>query len=96
MATSNERMIHHKVGLHARPAEMFVKTAAGFSARITIENLTSATQSVNAKSILGLLSAGAKMSDRIRITAEGADEAAAVSARSELAASNFGEIACVA
>jgi phosphocarrier protein HPr len=91
MATSNEVVIHHKVGLHARPAAMFVKAAAGFSARITLENLSRGTQPVNAKSILNVLSAGVKMDDRIRISAEGADEAAAVSALSELIASNFGE-----
>jgi phosphocarrier protein HPr len=92
MATSKEVMILHKVGLHARPAAMFVKTAAGFSARITLENLTRGTQPVNAKSILSLLSAGVKMDDHIRITAEGADEVAAVVALSDLVNSNFGEI----
>ena len=91
MAASNDVVIHHKVGLHARPAAMFVKTAAGFSARITLENLTRGTQPMNAKSILSLLSAGVKMDDRIRITAEGSDEAAAVAALSELINSNFGE-----
>jgi phosphocarrier protein HPr len=91
MATSNEVVIHHKLGLHARPAAMFVKAAAGFSARITLENLSRGTQPVNAKSILNVLSAGVKLDDRIRISAEGSDEAAAVSTLSELIASNFGE-----
>lgn len=93
MATSNDVVIHHKVGLHARPAAMFVKTAAGFSARITLENITRGTQPVNAKSILNLLAAGVKMDDHIRITAEGADEAAAVATLSALVNSNFGETA---
>jgi phosphocarrier protein HPr len=91
MATSNDVVIHHKVGLHARPAALFVKTAAGFSSRITLENLTRGTQPVNAKSILSVLSAGVKMDDQIRIAAEGADEAAAVTALSDLVNSNFGE-----
>lgn len=91
MATSNDVVIHHKVGLHARPAAVFVKTAAAFSARITLENLTGGKQPVNAKSILSVLSAGVKMDDHIRIMAEGADEAAAVAALSDLVNSNFGE-----
>ena len=91
MATSNDVVIRHKLGLHARPAATFVKTAATFSARITLENLSRGTQPVNAKSILSVLSAGVKKAEQIRITAEGADEAAAVTALSELVASNFGE-----
>lgn len=93
MATSNELVVAHQIGLHARPAAMFVKKAGSFSARITVENLSSGSQPVNAKSILGLLSVGVKMNDRIRITAEGIDEAEAVAALSELVASNFGETA---
>jgi phosphotransferase system HPr (HPr) family protein len=91
MATSNDAVIHHKLGLHARPAAMFVKTAAQFSSRITLENLSRGTQPVNAKSILSVLSAGVKKDEQIRITAEGTDEAAAVNALTELIASNFGE-----
>jgi phosphocarrier protein HPr len=91
MATSNDVVIHHKLGLHARPAAMFVKTAAKFSSRITLENLSRGTQPVNAKSILGVLSAGVKRDEQIRITAEGTDEVAAVNALTELVSSNFGE-----
>ncbi len=91
MATSNDIVIHHRVGLHARPAAMFVKMAVGFSSRITLENLTKATQPINAKSILSVLSAGVKLDDQIRITAAGADEIEAVAALSDLVNSNFGE-----
>lgn len=91
MATSNELVVSHRIGLHARPAALFVKKAGSFSAHVTVENLSSGSQTVNAKSILGLLSAGVKMNDRIRITAEGIDEAEAVAALSELVNSNFGE-----
>lgn len=93
MPTSKDIIIHHKLGLHARPAASFVKTAASFSSRITLENLSRSTQPVNAKSILSVLTAGVKMDDQLRITAEGSDEAAAVSALCELVTSNFGESA---
>lgn len=83
--------MHHKVGLHARPAALFVKAANGFAARIILENLTKGTSEKNAKSILSVLSAGVAMNDRIRIAADGDDAEAAVIALSDLIASNFGE-----
>lgn len=91
MATSNEVVIQNKVGLHARPAAMFVKTAASFTAKVTLENLTRGTKPVNAKSIISVLTAAAKLDDRIRITADGNDEEAAVTALSELVNTRFGE-----
>ena len=83
--------MHHKVGLHARPAALFVKAANGFAARIILENLTKGTSEKNAKSNLSVLSAGVAMNDRIRIAADGDDAEAAVIALSDLIASNFGE-----
>jgi phosphotransferase system HPr (HPr) family protein len=91
MAISNEVVIRHKTGLHARPAALFVKTAAGFSSQITLENLTKQKVPVNAKSIMSLLTASVQTNDRVRITANGADEDAAVAALSDLVNSNFGE-----
>ena len=91
MTTSREIVIHNKIGLHARPAATFAKTAAQFSSRITLENLSRGARQVNAKSILSVLTAVVKQGDQIRITAEGTDEVAAVNALSELIASNFGE-----
>ena len=91
MATTNEVTIHNKLGLHARPAALFVKTAASFSASITVENLTKKTKPVNAKSIIGLLTGAVQQNDHIRISAEGTDEEEAVARLSALIASNFGE-----
>ena len=91
MAVSNEVVIRHKTGLHARPAAMFVKMAASFSSQITLQNLTKQKKPVNAKSIMSLLTASVQTNDRIRITAEGADEEAAVASLSEMVNNNFGE-----
>jgi len=92
MATSCDVVVQSKVGLHARPAALLVKTAGGFSSRITVENLTRGTKPVNAKSILSVLSTGVRMHDQIRITADGADEEAAITALADLVKSNFGEM----
>lgn len=83
--------IDHEVGLHARPAALFVETAAGFVSTITIENLTTGSRPVNAKSILSLLTSGVEHGHEIRIAAEGIDAEAALSALTELVESNFGE-----
>ncbi len=47
---------------------------------------------MNAKSPLHILSAGIQGQDRLRITADGTDEQAAVEALSHLINTNFGEI----
>ncbi len=91
MAVSRDVIVRNKVGLHARPAALFIKTAGGFSARVTIENVTRGTKPVNAKSILSVLSTGVRMDDHIRITADGTDEEAAVAALADLVNNNFGE-----
>ncbi len=91
MTVSDEMVVRNKVGLHARPAAQFVKTAARFKCSITVENLNKGTAPVNAKSILSVLSVAVQMNDRIRLTADGADEADALTALHGLIDSNFGE-----
>ena len=91
LATSREIVVRHKVGLHARPAAQFVKTAALFKSSVTVSNLSKGMPPANAKSILSVLSAAVQMSDRIRLMAEGADEENAIAALCELIDGNFGE-----
>jgi phosphocarrier protein HPr len=91
MAVLQEVVIRHKTGLHARPAALFVKAAIRFSSQIKVENLTKQKGPVNAKSIMSLLTVGVQANDRIRITANGADEEEAVATLYELVSSNFGE-----
>ena len=78
-------------GLHARPAALFVKTAAGFRSRITVQNVTRSTAPGDAKSILTVLAAGVAKGHFIRLWIEGEDEEAAAQALSELVVSGFGE-----
>jgi phosphocarrier protein HPr len=91
MAVSKELTVLNKVGLHARPAAMFVKKAAPFKSKISIANLSKETQPVNAKSLLSVLSIGVQKDDRVLVTCEGEDEAQALDALAELVATNFGE-----
>ncbi|MGV7975877.1 MAG: HPr family phosphocarrier protein [Anaerolineaceae bacterium] len=68
----------NEVGLHARPAALFVAKAASFKSDIRIHNATKDGKWVSAKSILGVLTLGVEKDHEIEITAEGADEAEAV------------------
>ena len=89
MPISEEIVVQHKEGLHARPAAQFVKLAASFGANIQVENLTKGSQPVNAKSIISVLSVNVVQDDKIRITAEGDQEQEAVTAMVDLIACNF-------
>ena len=80
--------ITHEVGLHARPAALFVQTAAQFSSDIEV---THGETTVNAKSILGILTLGAHKDAEISIKAEGEDAEKALEALTQLVLENFGE-----
>ncbi len=86
-----ELEVRNPSGLHARPAALFVKTAAGFRSRITIENLSRAGASGDAKSLLTMLGAGVSRGHTIRISAEGEDESQALETLRDLVASGIGE-----
>jgi phosphotransferase system HPr (HPr) family protein len=80
--------VNHEVGLHARPASMFVQTAAKFTSDIEV---THGETTVNAKSILAVLTLGAHQGAEIVIKAEGTDADDALAALEELVLNNFGE-----
>ncbi len=77
--------VHNKVGLHARPAAQFVRTAKQFNCDIKV------TREANAKSILKLLTLGVNQGAVITIRAEGDDAEQALAALEALVESNFGE-----
>jgi phosphotransferase system HPr (HPr) family protein len=86
-----DQTIRNPSGLHARPAAMFVRTAAGFASRITLENLDRGTAPVDAKSIIAVMSSGVATGHRVRVAAEGADEDTAIEALDAFIASGLGE-----
>lgn len=72
-----EHRITDEVGLHARPAAEFVRTAAGFAADIRI---TCEDREADAKSLLEVLQLQAGNGATIVISAEGDDADAAIAA----------------
>ncbi len=81
-------VIENKTGIHARPASLFVQTAAGYKSKIQLE---AKGKTVDAKSILMLMSLGLVQGTEVKIIADGEDEADAVKALKELIESKFGE-----
>jgi phosphocarrier protein HPr len=63
------------VDLHARPAAQFVRAAMGFRARVAI---AAGEREADAKSLLSVLSLGARRGTVLRLRAEGDDAALAV------------------
>ncbi len=73
-------------GLHTRPSTELVKCASKFKAQI---NLVYRQQTVNAKSLLGILTLAATRGSRIQIEANGEDAAQAVETLLDLAQNKF-------
>jgi phosphocarrier protein len=64
-----------KSGLHARPAAVFVQKAKEFQSQVTVAKNDKA---VNGKSILSILTLGAKQGDQVVLKVNGDDAQAAV------------------
>lgn len=77
MTDTKERIVTvaSKSGLHARPASLFVQQAKAFQSQITISKKE---KTVNAKSILSVLSLGAEQGDEVILKANGDDATTAL------------------
>ena len=83
--------VKNAVGLHARPAALFVKTAKEFPCTITMRNLTSGKPAANAKSPLAVLTQAVQQNHEILIEANGDKSAEALEALKQLIENDFGE-----
>jgi len=85
---SEQITIINRLGLHARAAACFVKLAASFDSDIF---LVYGEQSVNGKSIMGILMLAASQGTDLLIEVTGTDEQKATEALVNLINSRFGE-----
>ncbi len=85
---TREFTITNKLGLHARPAAMFVKMSSAHQCEIWVEK---DDEQVNGKSIMGLMMLAAGFGSKLTITADGEDETAAMTAIEALINSGFSE-----
>jgi len=88
MSLSRTVEIINERGLHARASAKFVKVASGFDAEVTVSR---DGQTVDARSIMGLMMLAAGIGSTIDIAAEGPDAEAALDALDALIANRFDE-----
>ena len=81
-------VIKNKLGLHARPAALFVKAAAKYKSDVYVGR---DDHEVNGKSIMGVMMLAAEMGSQITITVSGDDEEAAMSELVQLVEDKFNE-----
>lgn len=85
---TRELTVTNKLGIHARPAAQFVKTASTFTCDIQVEK---DDEQADGKSIMGLMMLAAGHGSVLIVTAEGDDADAALDALEELCKRNFEE-----
>lgn len=80
--------VRNRAGIHARPAALIAQTANKFSSEILIEKDDT---TVNAKSIMGVITMAAGYNTTLTLKADGSDEDAAIQAISDLFENKFEE-----
>ena len=82
-------LVGNKLGIHARPAALFVKTANRFTCDIFVEK---DGEKVNGKSIMGLMMLAAGPGSKLTISAEGQDASQALAEIETLFKQKFDEV----
>src|ERR1041384_8655590 len=85
---TREMTIVNKLGIHARPAAMFVKTANRFTCDIFVEK---DGEKVNGKSIMGLMMLAAGPGSTLTVHAQGHDASQALAELESLFKAKFEE-----
>jgi len=80
--------IVNKLGLHARAAVLLVQSASRFDAEVTVSK---DGQSVNGRSIMGIMMLAAEQGSRIDVETRGPQAREALAAITELVANKFNE-----
>jgi phosphocarrier protein HPr len=88
LTMSRDFMVHNKLGIHARPAAMFVKTANRFHCEIFVEK---DGEKVNGKSIMGLMMLAAGPGSKLTVSAHGHDASQALAELEMLIERKFDE-----
>jgi len=70
LMVTKELVVINKLGIHARPAAMFVRTANKYESTVFVEK---DGETVNGKSIMGLMMLAAGPGSKINIKADGKD-----------------------
>jgi phosphocarrier protein len=85
---TKDLVVTNKLGVHARPAAMFVKVANRFESEIFVEK---DGETVNGKSIMGLMMLAAGPGSKLHVRASGPDASQAVNELEQLLKRKFDE-----
>lgn len=85
---TRELVVANKLGVHARPAAMFVKIATRFDSEIYVEK---DGEVVNGKSIMGMMMLAAGPGSKLQVRASGSDAAQALAELDALFKRKFDE-----
>lgn len=88
LSLTREVTILNQLGIHARPAALFVKTTSGFESDVTVEK---DGNKVSGKSIMGLMTLEAGRGSKLIITAQGLDAEEVLDALERLVQRKFEE-----
>jgi phosphocarrier protein len=88
---SRNIVVQNALGLHARPAMMFVDAATPFASTITVIKGGAEPGEADGKSVMQMIILAAEQGTPMTITAEGADAEAAVATLAKLFDDKFGE-----
>jgi len=88
LVMTKDFLVANKLGIHARPAAMFVKTANRFACDIFVEK---DGEKVNGKSIMGLMMLAAGPGSKLTVSAQGQDAPQALAELETLIKEKFNE-----
>jgi phosphocarrier protein len=88
LVMTKDFLVANKLGIHARPAAMFVKTANRFVCDIFVEK---DGEKVNGKSIMGLMMLAAGPGSKLTVSAQGHDASQALAELETLIKAKFNE-----
>lgn len=83
-------VVNNPLGIHARPASLFVQTASAFSSEVSVTNLESG-HTADGRSVMSMLMLAAPQGTRIRLEVTGQDAPAVMNALSALIEGGFDE-----
>jgi phosphotransferase system HPr (HPr) family protein len=80
--------ITNRIGFHARPASLLIDTAKRFSSAVTVAK---GDRTAGMDSLVALLKLQVRQGDTVILSADGADEGAALKSLVDLIEAKFGE-----
>ena len=90
MNLSKDFVVSNPLGIHARPASVFVQTATAFASDVSVTNLDT-SNTADGKSVMSMLMLSAPQGTRIRLDVSGEDAVTAMETLSRLIERGFDE-----